>query len=322
MSSPGGLTRPRRLSDSVWRLGSHHVASFLVRGRGASALFETGITATAPLILAQLDALGVARAEVRHLVLSHAHADHATGQAGLMAGLPRATLLLTAASADFLARPKTLAMYESEERHTAAEVARRDGLAGPFPAAGPLLPAPWRVLAEGTGGEIAEELDLGGVTLRFIPDGGHAPGGLIAHVPQEEVILASDSAGFVTPAGPTFPLWFVSFSAYQATLARLAALAPQVVGVGHQMCFLGPAAPGHLERVMAHHQAEHELLLAGRAAGRAPEDLAQGLFARHYHGELTVYSAESILNCCRLLVRRSVECLDSQSVLGGVPPRP
>lgn len=311
MSHPRGVSlaggnQPLRLSESVWRLGSHHMASFLVRGAEACALFEVGITVTAPLILAQLDALGVPRAAVRHLVLSHAHADHATGQAGLLAGLPRAELLLTRDSADFLGKGKTLAMYEAEEAHSAAEVARRDALAGPFPTAGPLLPAPWRVLEAGGDGEISEALDLGGVTLRFIPDGGHAPGGLIAHAPEEGVILASDSAGFVTPAGPTFPLWFVSFTAYQETLARLAALDPQVVGVGHQMCYTGPAALAHLRGVLAHHQAEHELILAGHAAGQPAEELALGLFQRHYHGELTVYSAASIMNCCRLLVRRSL----------------
>lgn len=49
---------PQRLSSSTWRLGSYHIPCYLVRGQEAGALFEAGISATAPLVPAQLDDLG------------------------------------------------------------------------------------------------------------------------------------------------------------------------------------------------------------------------------------------------------------------------
>ena len=297
------VSQVRRLGQSFWRLGSCHAAAYLVRGAEASAIFEAGISATAPLVLSQIDALGVAREEVRHLIISHAHADHATGQAGLMAGLPRATLLLTQASADFLARPKTLEHYAYEDGFTSAAVAERDGLTsfGPWPALSPLLPSPWRVL------DPAEELDLGGVSLRFLADQGHAPGGLIAHIPQEGAVLAADSAGFANHQGQIFPLYFVSYTGYLKNLDEIAALSPTFLGLGHQVCFEGPDVDRYLAHLAEYLASERKGVRRDHAAGVANEDLVRGMFQRHYHGEMTLYSAEGIVNCCRILVRRSLE---------------
>ncbi|MBI4797345.1 MAG: MBL fold metallo-hydrolase [Desulfarculus sp.] len=290
-----------RLSDRVWRLGSYHSAVYLLRGDGRAALFEAGIAAVAPLVLAQLDGLGVPREEVTRLVISHAHADHAGGQAALRAGLPRARLVLTTASRQFLEKPATAARYAQEEAFTSREVARRDGLALPCPSCLPLLPPP---LAEVPPGHV---LDLGGLEARLIEAPGHAPGGLICHLPQEGVVLAADSAGFCTRGRAGFPLYFVSYRQYQDSLAAIAAHQPAALGLGHQDCFSGRAASAYLAATRDNLEREHLAILGGLRAGQDPEAIAQGLLERYYQDELTAYPADSILNCSRLLVRRSRE---------------
>ncbi|MFH1035360.1 MAG: MBL fold metallo-hydrolase [Pseudomonadota bacterium] len=292
---------PQRLSPGVWRLGSHLAAVYLLRGQERSAIFEAGLSVTAPLVLAQLDSLGLERREVSHLIISHAHADHAGGQAAFMAGLPRAVLSLSPGSRQFLQKPATAARFAEEDAFTAARVAARDGLEGSSPGCLPLLPPPLMDISPGN------ILDLGELAVHFLAAPGHAPDGLICHVPREGVLLAADSAGFCTHGRPGFPLYFVSYQDYQDSLAAIAGLEPAALGPGHQDCFLGPAAGQYLQATREHLEGQHRKILAGLARGRDPEDLARQLFDRYYHDELTVYGPESILNCCRLVVRRSAE---------------
>ena len=235
------------------------------------------------------------------MVVSHSHADHAGGQAALMAGLPGARLVLTSASRQFLAKPDTAKRFAQEDAHTSGEVARRDGLAPAFPPCLSLLPEPLEEVPPG------HVLDLDGLLARLVEAPGHAPGGLICLVPEEGVALAADSAGFCTRGGPGFPLYFVSYRQYQASLEAIAASQPAALGLGHQDSFAGPAATHYLVATRAHLEREHQAILAGLAAGRDPDDLAQAIFDRYYQDELSVYPAGSILNCCRLLVRRSGE---------------
>jgi glyoxylase-like metal-dependent hydrolase (beta-lactamase superfamily II) len=298
LDAPGAL--PARLSEHVWRLGAYHLAAFLVRGGEGAALFEVGVSGTAPLVLEQLAGLGVAPEEVRQVVLSHTHADHAAGQAGLMAGLPRAELALTAGSRRHLAKPETAAGFAAEDAHTSGEILAREGLGGPAEP-GELLPGRVREVAPG------DRLDLGGVGLELHPADGHVPAGLTGWVPEDGVLLASDSAGYASRGRPGCPMYFVSFGAYRDTLAALTALGPEVVGLGHQDCFTGRDAGLWLAAAGEQLEDGHRAVLAGLARGRSEDELAGELFARWYTDELTVFPADTIRLCCGLLVRRSRE---------------
>ena len=297
------VVQPQRLSPSVWRLGAYHIACYLVRGARASALFEAGISATAPLVLAQLDDLGLDREEVRYLILSHAHSDHACGQAGLMACLPRATLLMTEGSRNILAKPAVAEHFAMEDDYASAQVRQREGLdaLGPSPSCLPLLPEPVEEVTAG------QELDLGGVSLRFLPADGHAPYGLLGLIPQEKVVLASDSVGYGTARGPEYPMYFVSYVTYQETMAGLARLEPEALGLGHQLCLSGGEVGPYLDRAARRLEADRREIRRQHARGLDPEVLAQRLCDKYYHDELTIFMPESALAGCRLLVRRSLE---------------
>ena len=292
---------PRQLGPHLWRLGNHNFGCYLIRSRGVCALFEVAVSVTAPLILAQLESLEAPPEEMAYLVVSHAHGDHASGQAALAAGLPRARLVMSSACLRHLEKQDTAPGFAEEDHFTRAALVGLDPWLAAQPAAPPLplLPRPVQEVEPG------QSLMVGQVAVSFLEARGHAPGGLVAWLPGEGALLASDSVGFPMSGGQDFPLYFVSRADYVDNLAVMADLEPQVVGLGHQGCYLGLEAGVHLARQVEHIENMHQRVLAAGPQG-APA-LIQQLFSEYYHQELAIYQPEVIMECCQWLVKRSLE---------------
>ncbi|MCB2225541.1 MAG: MBL fold metallo-hydrolase [Desulfarculaceae bacterium] len=294
---------PRQLADRLWHLGSHHLPVFLMGSGEERALYEVGIGVTAPLILAQLEALGVAREEVAWLILSHAHSDHSAGAGDLLAALPRARLVLTPIARDLLSRASTLGRFSQDNQFSSQAVARREGLAdrAQWP---PMTPPPGERLCLM---EPGQSLALEGETVEFMGAAGHVPGGLTCWLHGAGAVLASDSAGFRHPGRHGFPLYFVSYGRYQDNLAALAAREPQVLGLGHQGALRGPQAREYLAGAAEHLAGFHQEVCTRFQGGQAPEQISAWAFEHFYRDELCIYTPSNIAYCCDLLVKRSLQ---------------
>lgn len=94
---------PLQVADHTWYIGTAGLSALLVKTDDGAILVDGGMPQAAELLLANLGKLGVEPDDVRYIVHSHAHADHA----GPLAALKRATgatLLSNAESAWLLAR--------------------------------------------------------------------------------------------------------------------------------------------------------------------------------------------------------------------------
>lgn len=294
---------PRQLGPNLWLLGEHHLCLYLIRDQSQAALFEVGMSGTTPLVLAQLAHLGLAPEEVAWVVLSHAHSDHSAGARGLLAGLPKARLVLTAKSRELLSRASTLGRFSADDEFSSTELIRRAGLDGPR-AWPPLEPPPGRRLHLM---EVGERLMVGGLRMELLPGKGHAPGGLLAWLPGQGAFLASDSAGFRHPDRPGFPLYFVSYPDYLRTLEGIAARQPSVLGLGHQGALAGEQATQYVEATLAHLRAWHQKIVQRFRRSGEQKQVSAWLFEAFYRDELTIYSPANIGYCCDLLVRRSLQ---------------
>jgi glyoxylase-like metal-dependent hydrolase (beta-lactamase superfamily II) len=152
-------------------------AAYLVRGSRSAAVVETGVNASVPRILAALEASGIPRDGVSHVVVTHVHLDHAGGAGALLAELPRARLLVHPRGARHLVDPAKLvqgsvAVY-GEARFRALY--------------GTIVPAPADRVDEAGEGFV---LDLGERPLRFLDAPGHAK--------HHFVVLDEASRGFFT----------------------------------------------------------------------------------------------------------------------------
>jgi glyoxylase-like metal-dependent hydrolase (beta-lactamase superfamily II) len=69
-------------------------AVHVIRHRGRALVVDTGTNASVPLLLAALEALAIAPAQVEGVFLTHVHLDHAGGAGALMRELPAARLFV------------------------------------------------------------------------------------------------------------------------------------------------------------------------------------------------------------------------------------
>src|SRR6185503_9879406 len=78
---------PFRIAGNIYYVGANEVTSFLITTPKGHILLDSGFKETAPMILANIEKLGFQPRDVRVLLSSHAHFDHAGG----LAELKRAT---------------------------------------------------------------------------------------------------------------------------------------------------------------------------------------------------------------------------------------
>lgn len=145
--------RPFRIHGDSWYVGTHGLSAVLVTSPQGHVLLDGGLPESAPRIAANVRALGFRMEDVRLILNSHAHYDHAGG----IAALQRASGAAVAAhpwSAAVMRRGTTLPEDPQHE------------LDIPYPAV-PTV----RVLADG------ETVRVGPLALTAHFTGGHTPGG-------------------------------------------------------------------------------------------------------------------------------------------------
>jgi glyoxylase-like metal-dependent hydrolase (beta-lactamase superfamily II) len=134
---------------------------YLVGSAGEYALIETGTPRSVDNIIASLDALGVRCTQLRYIIPTHVHLDHAGGAGSLMARCPDAQLLIHPRGARHMIDPARL--IESARQVYGPEVFAR--LYGDIV---PVDPARLRELRDG------ETLNLGRRRLTVRHTQGHA----------------------------------------------------------------------------------------------------------------------------------------------------
>jgi metallo-beta-lactamase class B len=141
--------QPFQVIGNVYYVGTAGVSAFLIRTPAGDILTDGGLPESAPLIEKNIRALGVKLSDIKILLNSHAHFDHAGG----LAALKRATgakLYASAADKPFL---------------ESGRITFGPSVADPFP---PVKVD--KVIADG------ETISLGGATLTAHLTPGHTPG--------------------------------------------------------------------------------------------------------------------------------------------------
>jgi glyoxylase-like metal-dependent hydrolase (beta-lactamase superfamily II) len=164
--------------------------AYLWKGPSDLTLIDTSVPGSAPLIAEAIDDLGYARSDVRRLLLTHSHEDHA-GSAAEIAAWGDVVVYAHRADAPVI-RGETAGL---PPKLAAWEQLLYDQVQTQLPA-GP--PEPVRVDHELDDGDT---IDLGGgMDAVAIAVPGHTPGSVAFHLPQPRVLFTGDTVAR-TPDG-------------------------------------------------------------------------------------------------------------------------
>jgi glyoxylase-like metal-dependent hydrolase (beta-lactamase superfamily II) len=174
------------------------------------AFVETHTSHALPKLLDALRGAGRDPRDVKWIVLTHAHLDHAAGASALVAACPNATLLAHPRAARHMVSPRKLvdgatAVYGAERFRALY------GTVDPIPA------ERVRALEEG------ESFELGDAKLTVWHTAGHANHHFVVDDPRAGTVFTGDTFGLVYPALQTrgrFAMPSTSPSNFDAALAR------------------------------------------------------------------------------------------------------
>ena len=255
--------------DTLWQDEPGVIASYLLDGPDGVALVDVGSGATVEQLLASIRASGHQPEEIRHLVITHVHLDHAGATGGLLPYMPQARVYVHSIGAPHLIDPSKL--IKSASRIYGDAMERLWGTMVPVPAD--------RV----TSLEDGDELRVGSRTLRALYTPGHAVHHVAYHDEANGLIFSGDVAGVrlegVRYVRPPTPPPDLDLDLWAASIDRLAALQPRRLCLPHY----GPVddAQPHLDALKARLYAWGELLLPDIRAGKSDAELADDL-ARAY----------------------------------------
>jgi glyoxylase-like metal-dependent hydrolase (beta-lactamase superfamily II) len=261
-------------------------ASYVVRGRDAAAVIETGHAGAVPRILAAIDGAGIPRAQVAYVVVTHVHLDHAGGAGALLRELPGAVLVVHPRGARHLVDPTklwagTAAVYGEARTHALY---------------GAPIPIPAERVVEAADGHT---VDLGGRRLRMLDAPGHAKHHLVVVDEGSRGVFTGDAFGLSYREADSArgPFFFPTTTpvqldppALRATLERIVAERPERLylthfgvvegGVERHAASLAAAVEEHVSRARAAPAGEGrhaalraalaDQLLGGLAAHGAP----------------------------------------------------
>lgn len=185
-------------------------AAYLRVGGDECAFIETHTSHAVPRLLGELTARGLRPEQVRWIVVTHAHLDHAAGASALLAKCPNATLLAHPRAARHLIDPAKL-VASATSVYGAERFAELYGTIDPIPE------RRVRPLEDGA------TFDLGGATLRVHHTAGHAKHHFIIDDPALETVYTGDTFGLVYPAlqrGARFALATTSPTDFDPAEAR------------------------------------------------------------------------------------------------------
>jgi glyoxylase-like metal-dependent hydrolase (beta-lactamase superfamily II) len=200
-----------RITDSIHHLDELLGGPTLILGDGEVTLVDTGVPGSEDEILAALDSLGRDRAEIRHVLITHADADHVGGIESIVA----------ATGARVYASQHEANVIEGRTPSRRGETKQ------------------WGRIDEVV--EPGETLPLHG-GIEVVGTAGHTVGHVSYYLRDEGVLLAGDCVNNMDGLAGSPPHITADAEQARGAVRTLARLAPSTVCFGHGPSLVGDAA--------------------------------------------------------------------------------
>lgn len=217
------LTNDTAIIDLQFQGVPKVIAAYLLETDDGLALIETGPSSTLDALDAGIETLGRAVSDIRHLLVTHIHLDHAGAAGSLLQRTREGRLYVHEVGAPHTVNPKNL--VRSATRIYGDQMDRLWGAVVPVQAD--------RVVAVADGDTIM----LGNRTLSVIYTPGHASHHVAFHDPGHDIAFAGDVAGIRIPPSPDVlpptPPPDIDIPLWHASAARLREIAPSRMLLTH-----------------------------------------------------------------------------------------
>ncbi len=259
MSSPSvqELGQGRQLIDLDFRDTEGLVAAYLLPEPEGWTLVETGPSTCRESLIRGVARAGVGAEEVRHVLVTHIHLDHAGGMGAVVDAFPRATFYAHELGVPHLVDPTRLVAS-----------ARRAWGAAMDTLWGPIAPVPAARIVALSGGE---RFPLRGGELRVLPTPGHARHHFAFFDSGLRAIFCGDGAGVRLPHSshlrPAVPPPDLDLDQLFASIEAMRATDPRLVLFSH----FGPSPDGVADLVRYRSVVEQWRDVALAAALERPE---------------------------------------------------
>ncbi len=228
----------KQIVDGIYEIETRYLgrekyaACYLVEDAGEVAIIETNTNYAVPRILAALEHLGLEKKQVKYVILTHIHLDHAGGTGELMRQLPHPQLVVHPRGKKHMIEPEKLiaSVKEVYGEHQYQKLY------------GEILPIPKDRVLTGEDGDI---LHLGTRDLLLLHMDGHAKHHFIIHDKKSNTIFSGDNFGIGYPKmifndsrllfPSTSPTQFEPENAL-LTYQRIVDLAPSCILLTHYGC--------------------------------------------------------------------------------------
>jgi glyoxylase-like metal-dependent hydrolase (beta-lactamase superfamily II) len=216
------------------------IASVILHGPGGAAIIDPGPSSTLPALRAELTQAGIALADVRSILLTHIHLDHAGATGTLVRENPALRVYVHEKGAPHMVDPSKL--LASATRLWGDEMDRLWGEVRP-------VPAERLVVLRG-----GERLSEAGRDLEVAYTPGHASHHVSFFSADTGIAFVGDAAGVRLQPGqfivPPTPPPDIDLEAWRDSFARMAAWHPETLFIAH----FGPHAPvaAHLTEMADH----------------------------------------------------------------------
>jgi len=249
------------------------IASVILHGPGGAAIIDPGPSSTLPALRAGLERSGIAVPDLRAILLTHIHLDHAGATGTLVRENPALRVYVHEKGAAHMVDPSKL--IASATRLWGDEMDRLWGEMEPVPASA-------ITVLQG-----AERIAAGGRDLEVAYTPGHASHHVSYFNADSGIAFVGDTAGVRLQEGrfvlPPTPPPDIAIEAWRDSLARIAAWHPETLFITH----FGPFAPvaAHLTEMADHLELTSGLVKTSLERGGTDED-REGWFRDEIRREL------------------------------------
>ena len=254
------------------------IACYLVEG-DEPAIVDPGPSTTLDNLVERLAEHGVGPQDLRHVLLTHIHLDHAGATGHLVDRFPQATVHVHEDGASHLVDPERLV---ASTRRTFGEL--HDRLWGEVKPVPEERIRPWRP------GEVGQRAGL-----RLVPTPGHISHHLAYLDETDGTLFAGDSMGIALAGGPQHPPTpppAVNLPDWRRTLEEIARIGPERFGATHFGFYDDVEA--RRAQLRERLDALEERVRAAIEAGEEVEDAER--FEREVREELAPYMGEERVN--------------------------